>query len=435
MRMLNASIGIAARAAVVGALVVALNATAGAQVAGTDETAGYIVFPKVVVDTTGLLGPQTDTLIQISNTDLTSQRAVGCTWVDATSRCGSAQLGCPDTSQVPLPPIPGTQGAACDFNSDCNAGLSCVPCWRETDFQMLLTPGQPIAFYASAGLELPCFAFNDPDPGCLQANDGEVLAVPSNPFRGELKCYQTVGITNDALENRNDLIGEATIISGDGLGLQSAAYNAYGFQTAASAPGTSATAPLCLGGPLGNPCGDGACGLQYAGCPGVLILNHFFELAPNPLGELPEPATSFVRTNLTLTPCTEAIFSGDDINDQTTTTAQMLIYNEFEQRYSSSTRVQCYKDVPLADIDTRPGPSDDAFSIFAVGVQGTLTGQTRIRGVASEEDTVGHGLIGVAHEQYFTQVSDTAQPVLVDTAAFDLHQQGEREQGDAVCRQ
>lgn len=435
MRMLNASIGIAAKAAVVGALVVALNATAGAQVAGTDETAGYIVFPKIVVDTTGILGPQTDTLVQITNTDLTNPRSISCTWIDATSRCGSALAGCPDTSQIPLPPTPGAEGAACDFNSDCNLGLACVPCWTETDFTLLLTPGQPIAFYASAGETLPCLGTNDPDPGCLLANEGAVLAVPSNPFRGELKCYQTVEYLNDALANRNDLKGEATIISGDGTTLQSAAYNAYGFQTAATAPGTSPSAPLCLGGPLANPCGDGACGLQYAGCPGVLILNHFFEFAPNPLGGVEEPASSFVRTNLTLTPCTEAIFSGDDINDQVTTTAQMLIYNEFEQRFSSSTRVQCYKDIPLSDIDTRSGPSDDAFSIFAVGVQGTMTGQTRIRGVASEEDTVGHGLIGVAHEHYFTRAASTAPAVLVDTAAFDLHQQGEREQGDAVCRQ
>jgi hypothetical protein len=431
--MLNASIGIAVRAATVGALVLALNATAGAQNAGTDEAAGYIVFPKVVVDTSGQLGSQTDTLIQITNTDLLNPRAISCTWVNATSRCGLALAGCPVGA---FPSVPGAQGAACDTNLDCQPGLQCVPCWSETDFQVLITPGQPIAFYASAGQTiLPCFGFQNPDPGCLLANDGGVSAAPGNPFRGELKCFQTLGIANDALDNHNDLIGEATIISGNGGSLQAAAYNAYGFQTAATAPGTDADAPLCLGGPLANPCGDGACGLEYAGCPGVLILNHFFEFAPNPLGELPAPAGTFVRTNLTLTPCTEAIFSGDDINDQNITTAQMLIYNEFEQRYSSSTRVQCYKDVPLADIDTRSGPADDAFSIFSVGVQGTLTGQTRIRGVTSEEDTVGHGLIGVAHEQYFAQADPASPALLLDTAAFDLHAQGEREQGDAVCRQ
>jgi len=432
MRMLNASIGIAVRAIVVGAYVVGLYATAGAQIAGTDEAAGYIVFPKIVVDTSGELGPQTDTLLQITNTDLLNPRAVSCTWVNATSRCGLALAGCPTG---PFPGVAGAQGAACDSNGDCDPGLQCVPCWSETDFQALITPGQPIAFYASAGETiLPCFGFQNPDPGCLVANDGGILAVPSDPFRGELKCFQVVSVTNDSLDNRNDLKGEASIISGDGLGLQSAAYNAYGFQTAATSPGTVANAPLCLGGPLTDPCGDGACGLQYAGCPGVLILNHFFELAPSPLGDM-FPAVSFVRTSLTLTPCTEAIFSGDDINDQLITTAQMLIFNEFEQRYSSSTRVQCYKDVPLADIDTRPGPADDAFSIFAVGVQGTLTGQTRIRGVIGEEDNVGHGLIGVAHEQYFAAAFFGDPPFLVDTAAFDLHAQGDREQGDAVCRQ
>lgn len=429
MRMLNASLDMAVRAAVVGACVVTLSAAANAQNAGSDEAAGYVVFPRIVVDTSGQLGPQTDTLVQITNTDLLNARAIGCTWVNATSRCGLALAGCP---AVPDPGVPGAQGAACDDSGDCNAGLQCVPCWSETDFQLLITAGQPVAFYASVGQTIPkCFGQNNPQ-GCLQPNEGSVLAVPSNPFRGELKCFQVDGISDDDLAARNDLKGEATVISGDGASLQTAAYNAYGFQTAATASGGGG--PLCLGGPLSDPCGEGSCGLQYAGCPGVLILNHFFELAPSPLGELTSPATSFVRTSLTLTPCTEALFQGDDINDQVITTAQMLIYNEFEQRYSSSTRVQCYKDTPLSDIDTRPGESDDAFSIFAVGVQGTLTGQTRIRGVQGDEDDVGHGLIGVGHERYFSQASPAAPAVLVDTAAFDLHQQGEREQGDAVCR-
>jgi hypothetical protein len=42
-----------------------------------------------------------------------------------------------------------------------------------------------------------------------------------------------------------------------------------------------------------------------------------------------------------------------------------------------------------------------------------------------------HGLIGVAHEQYFAQASDTAPAFLIDTAAFDLHAQGERAESGA----
>jgi hypothetical protein len=431
--MVNARVGIAIRSTMAGALLLALGGSAGAQVAGSAEAAAFIVFPKVVVDSSGELGPRTDTLIQITNTDLSDPHALSCTWVNATSRCNAPSAGCP--TGIPDPGVPGAQGAACDTNADCNLGLQCSPCWSENDFPIFVTTGQPLAFYASTGQPFPhCFQAGNPPQGCPEANLGAIAAVQEDPFRGELKCFQVRGFDDDRLDNRNDFKGEATIISGDGTSLQSAAYNAFGFQTAAAAPGTDADAPLCLGGPLADPCGDGACGLEYAACPGVLIVNHFFEFAPDPLGALTPPATSFVRTDLTLTPCTEAIFSGDSISDQVITTAQMLIYNEFEQRYSSSTRVQCYKDIPLADIDTRPGPGDDAFSIFAVGVAGTLTGQTRIRGVAGTEDDVGHGLIGVAHERYFTQAATTAPAVLFDTAAFDLHMQGEREQGDAVCR-
>jgi len=64
------------------------------------------------------------------------------------------------------------------------------------------------------------------------------------------------------------------------------------------------------------------------------------------------------------------------------TTAQYLVFNEFEQRFSTSTKVDCYLETPLSDIDTRPGPEGDPFSIFNVGVQGTLTGMSRLRSVA-----------------------------------------------------
>ena len=133
MRMLNVSIGIAARAAAVGVFVTALSLAAGAQVAGTDEAAGYIVFPKIVVDTSAVLGPETDTLVQITNTDLLNPHTVSCTWVNATSRCGVPAAGCPAGA---FPGVPGVSGAPCDDNGQCNPGLSCVPCWSEIDFQV-----------------------------------------------------------------------------------------------------------------------------------------------------------------------------------------------------------------------------------------------------------------------------------------------------------
>jgi hypothetical protein len=410
--------------AVMGVVLFGLATQSVGQIAGTDKTGGYIVYPKVVVDTGGVLGTPTDTFVQLSNTDLVDSRAMNCTWVNATSLCGVFGGGCPAGPALP-----------CNTSDDCPLGLQCNQCWSETDFTILLTPGQPIGFHASTGEQLPCFGFQDPDPGCLEANQGAVPAAPGDPFVGELKCVQETvyNVLGAPLAARNDLKGEATIITSDGGTLRTAAYNAWAFPTAATADGTDASAPICLGGfddagapaPLDNPCGQPDCGLTYAGCPAILILDHFFEGAPNVLGDGPD---TFVRTSLTLAPCSEAIATGSVITDQSITTAQFLIYNEFEQRYSTSARVQCYKDMPLADIDSRPGPVDDAFSIFSAAVQGTLTGQTRIRGVAGQEDDTGHGLIGVAQEFYFNQVSE------VESAAYELHGEGDRQQGDAVCR-
>ena len=432
MRTLVATMGAVRRASAIAvAVVLGIATSAVAQPAGTDKTGGYIVFPKVVVDSAGaLIGSPTDTLIQISNTDLINPRPVDCTWVNATSFCGDPVAGCP-----------GATTTACNTSADCPGGLQCIPCWSETDFPMVLTPGQPIAFHAGSGEALPCFGFPLPT-GCLDDNQGAISPAPGDPFVGELKCVQTTVFDeppNAPLAARNDLVGEATIISTDPdplagpTTLRTASYDAYAFPTSAAADGTDGGAPLCLGGfsaagaptPLANPCGDADCGLTYAGCPAVLILNHFFEGAPNVLGDGPG---TFVRTNLTLVPCSEAVFSGNDINQQAITTAQFLIYNEFEQRYSASTRVQCFKDIPLADIDSRPGSSDDAFSIFSVGVQGTMTGQTRIRGVAGQEDNLGHGLIGIAQEFYLNGGLE------VESAAYELHGDGDRQQGDAVCR-
>ena len=61
------------------------------------------------------------------------------------------------------------------------------------------------------------------------------------------------------------------------------------------------------------------------------------------------------------------------------------MYNEFEQRLSTSRRVDCLLDTPISRIDT----SQPANSIFSVNVGGTITGQARIRGI-------GSGLAGVA---------------------------------------
>ncbi len=198
---------------------------------------------------------------------------------------------------------------------------------------------------------------------------------------GELKCVQ-VG-DDEAPVDRNDLKGEATIervapvkvsVPAEELYVDSRGYNAIGIQAIEGENDGNNTLVL---------------GQEYSACPNVLVLDHFFDDA-----EVPADTNQDVRTHLTLVPCSE------DFNLQApiSTTVQFLVFNEFEQRFSTSRSIRCFSEIVLSDIDTRAGYDGDAQSIFNVKVQGTLTGQTLIRGVADSATTYGHGLLGIAEE-------------------------------------
>jgi hypothetical protein len=416
--------GVVLRLLVAGALL-GWAANAGAQPTiladslSSDLPAGYVVFPKIVVHTTGSAsqpvlpgGIATDTLIQLSNTSQTGPINIDCWWVNANSHCGGT-----------------SDGRICTTNADCPLGQNCLPRWVTDDFQITVTPGQPIAFVASTGLSrLPC----DPlslGPGCPgDASDqaaGFIRGVPEDPFVGELKCVQVDDEDDPVAEN--NIKGEATVITTTVPGgvpppvgvTTAASYNGLGFQADETfTPSQVPTDPLCLGSlPPGVAAGV-ACNQEYAPCPNTLILNHFFDGARNGIG--------VVNTELTLAPCSE------DLGAASATLqvlAQMLVYNEFEQRFSTSARVQCYRSTRLSDIDTALGPSGDSFSIFSVGVQGTTAGQTRIKGIQGAQNGFGYGLLGVACENYYE--NSTSGPVLSRTA-FNLHQEGFRPEGDAV---
>jgi hypothetical protein len=415
-------------------------ATAGAQSTPTvtsDEPAGYLVFPKIIVDTSAQFtdGLAVDTVIQLTNTDIDQSdpdpgppsvadgsHYVNCWYINANSFCDN---------DLPTQTSSGTQ---CRDDGDCTSPGTCIPLWRVNDFQILLTPGQPIAWRASEGIDAPDFLPcdpSDPDPAvaCTYDSAGAIPAT-ENPFQGELKCVEVDA--DDVPIQANDLKGEATIYAvedGADPEVDTATYNAIGIQARTDLSSSLPPANvLCLGGASGAQSAPGTAlcpSNEYAGCPAVLILDHYFEGADSDVlgGE--------VNTELTLVPCTEDIEGGDpvvgSIDGQVTTTAQMLIYNEFEQRFSTSERVTCWENVTLADIDTRPGSSDDIYSIFAVGVQGTLVGQTRIRGVEGVEQDVGHGLLGVA--QAFVDGGGTAY----GSAAYNLNYFGERRQRDVVA--
>ncbi|MGD0948969.1 MAG: hypothetical protein ABSA52_16280 [Candidatus Binatia bacterium] len=383
--------------AIATALVIS-GAQARADVA-SDRPAAIVVYPKIVVDTVNGV----DTVIRLANTNLNNLIDLHCFYIDANSHCTS-------------------DGSICKDATTCGSG-QCLPSCVETDFDIALTQGQPIEWKASDGLagsDLPlpygvcqgnpfihCGTGND----CAQANAG-ATCLPSNsgtrippvsedPFQGELKCIETNADYVPVASN--DLKGEAILDTSTATGLDVASYNAIGIQATAAAGTVITDNPLVLG--------PGSAG-DYNGCPNVLILDNFFDQAKDPI------SGDQITTDLTLVACSE------DLSRQVegSATVQYLVYNEFEERYSTSKAVNCFQEIQLCNIDT----PQCSRSIFSVGAMGTLTGQTRINPVASPAAALPSGLLGVAIESH-TPVSGS--PL---SAAFNLHFVGSRGTADTI---
>jgi hypothetical protein len=310
----------------------------------SDQPAAILVFPKIVVDTS--TPPQTprgrvDTLVRISNTSTTRAVSAHCFWVNVNGHCKNSQ------------------GTICNprlfaANSPCGPNGYCEPGWQETDFDITMTAGQPIAWLASRG-EAPCDSQDTSGLPCLPlpANQGSrIPGVSEDPFIGELKCIEVD--KNGVPVASNDLKGEAEIVESNAGQIDVEGYNAIGIPATGSNNGDYT---LVLGGP----------NAEYSSCPNILILDHFFDGANDPI------SGDSLTTELTLVPCSE------DFQHQSVIkiTVQFLVFNEFEQRLSTSRPVTCFDDVKISNIDTR----SSANSIFNAAVMGTLTGQTRIRGV------------------------------------------------------
>lgn len=361
----------------------------------SDEPAAILVFPKIVVDISmPQIAPpnRIDTLIRVSNTSDTPI-TMQCFYVNATPLCTNGTGSCV-SSPVTCTPI-----TACA--SQCN----------ENDFVVTITAEQPIAWLASRGAgicgqdvdpRLPCLPLSDTrfGPGGQVNNGGSgqitslIPPVAEDPFVGELKCIAVD--LNDVPVQRNDLKGEVEIVRSTPGAIDVEGYNAIGIQAVAQ-PALDNNA-LILGGANG----------QYNGCPNILILDHFFDGAVDPVSRRP------ITTDLTLVPCSEDFLHQQPVS----TTVQFLIFNEFEQRLSTSRGFSCFQEWRISTIDS----SSPDRSIFSAAVMGTLTGQTRIRGVADQDATHGHALLGVAEE--FRQGGGTA--------AFNLHFQGNRPQSDFI---
>jgi hypothetical protein len=257
--------------------------------------------------------------------------------------------------------------ARCFYTSPDEDPLSGEPIWVTVDFRIALTQSQPTLWVASAGR--PAVAPDRPpelDPGPVP---------PLAPgFVGELRCI-AVNAAEQPI-SANVLVGSATIVDrGRNALLRYAAISVLGL------PGNNRDNTLLLN------------GVEYSPCPRMLILDHFFDGAIDPVLQLP------VRTTLTVVTCSADL----ERNQPGSASLQFDVFNEFEQRLSASLSVACFADLPLASISA---------TAFNAAVQGTLVGQTRIRPIPDGEVTTGHGIVGIAEES-----RDPAGPA----AAIPLH--------------
>jgi len=326
----------------------------------SDQAASILIYPKIVTDTS------LDTVIQVSNSSV-DPVLLHCFYIDANNHCSVTGGVCDPEDEQPCP-------SPADL---------CLPGWVETDFRVVLTGRQPLAWKASEGFadaDIPLDGVTRVGPGG-QSNAGtRVPPVAEEKFVGELKCI--VVDENEKAVARNVVTGAATIVNTGGGDLDVEKYNAIGIQ----AIGGDANEDRIL--ELGSE------REEYNGCPNVLIVNHFFDFAENPA------SGDTVISDLTLVPCNQDLLNQVPGGG----TAQYLVFNEFEQRLSTSTPIQCFFERQLSRIDTR----NPQRSIFSVSVQGTLAGQTRIRGV-------GTGFLGLLRQRSGSR-----------TAAVNVNMEGSR---------
>jgi len=402
----------------------------------SDDPAAILYYPKVVVDTSGEWGPATDTLITLTSNPTENQlKQAHCYYINATGFCADN-----DDEQ-------------CRTSSDCSMPVPCVPNWKATDFNIYITPDQPLAWYAGDGLrrgdfpiEGPGFCVKNggpkgnicfgpfgcgPDPSvqCVIGDNAglnnlgsSIPPVNDDPFIGALLCIQFDPTQNPAVPDRtattNALTGDASIIALDfnaNKAVDVAKYNAAGLR---ASEGSDTNGVLLLGGETP----------EYEGCANVLIMDHFFDNATDPMsvGDGTNSNNGVFTTELTLMPC------GNNFAriEPGRVVAQFLVFNEFEQRFSTSALVDCLYNKRISNIDT---PNSNR-SIFSAGVAGTIAGQTRIQG-AGDSDT-GNGLVGVVQLFVETNIGGDDPRCLGDdlcsSAAYNLNGTGSILGGDII---
>jgi hypothetical protein len=393
----------------------------------SDRSAAILIFPRILAPISGAFPPnavsvlETDTLVQITNTTNDPVR-LHCFYVDATSRCSISGVACGD-------------GFLCPFDQDL-----CLPSWIETDFDVHLTPQQPLAWKVTTGLGRDLLPLDGVDFVGPQGDSNAGTSIPPVPrhtvlpdpipfvrvelYTGELKCLVVDasgrGIANNAIK------GEASIVTHFSAAVEGEAQQQFPLVEKYNAIGIQAIEGDANGDDVLELGGDAN---EYNGCPNVLIVNHFFDTISADVAALTPPDLAGAVqaaplqsdeilprfSELTLVPCSE------DLRLQVpgSTVAQFLVFNEFEQRFSTSRLVDCYFRRSLSEIDT----SQPELSIFNAFVAGTAAGQTRVRGVTG-------GLLGVLSEAIAINII-SEPPFGLDNAA-NLHFQGDRATADRI---
>jgi hypothetical protein len=383
VRWASWTVGLAMALAVGGVRPVAADVT-------SDRAAAILEWPSVVYAEASFLDNVVggiDTIIQLSNTS-TDPVNVHCFYENANPHCTNTGEVCYDAAEC------------CNPSTGCGI---CLPGWNETDFHVQITPRQPLGWLASEGVsgystfppkEFGTFAIDGVTNFGIggSSNAGSrIPPVPEEPFLGSLRC---IVVDEDGIPvDRNVIKGEATwtVNATQGDFISVAKHNAVGIQAIEGAVNDDNV--LVLGGP----------DAEYNGCPNFLILNHFFDGAEDPVLD----DDNQIVTLLELVPCSEDYLR----QEPGAAVVQYLVYNEFEQRFSTSRPMQCKQFSLISNIDT----TQNERSIFSAGVSGTLTGQTRI-------NPIGSGLLAVAHELHEGS----------GLADFNVHFQGDRANPDFI---
>jgi hypothetical protein len=285
-----------------------------------------------------------------------------------------------------------------------------MACSRSRHSSISLTPQQPLAWRVSAGRsQFPLDGNSGIGPGGSSNQGSLIPSTLSDPFTGSLEC---VAVDRNKLPlGRNVLVGTATVETrqtSPNASFDAAAYNAVGISAIAGARNTAGN--LILGGPSA----------EYNGCPQMLTLTHLFDGAIEPTTK-----SRSTMTRLILVPCGQNLASGTHPDLPPDLAVMYYVYNEFEQRFTTSRLLGCAQTLPLSLIDTAVPTS----SIFSVGVIGTLTGQTQVVGVGrdfSSPQGQGSGLVAVAVEVH----QDLEDPTRTRTAISSVHSRGTRTDPD-----